>query len=218
MPQAVRAGPWTWVGLLLALFGTPLIVIATGAWPKTDAAAASRSLIIIALAIVVMFIVTHGEKRPLRSIGLHFDHVWRSIGRGLALAVALFALIVGLLLIYGAIGIKYGEGAAIAPALWAVSLTVVRAGFTEEVLYRGFAFTRIEEMVGNTWLAFAVTLTIFALAHFNQGWPGIIIAALSGALLTLYFMWKRDLLAVIVAHFTVDFIPNVVLPAFGLVD
>jgi membrane protease YdiL (CAAX protease family) len=219
MEQTIRrAGPWTWIGLFLALFGTSIIIAATSGWQKSDVLAASRSLMVIALAIAVMGIVTSGEKRPLRSIGLHFDHPLRSIGRGLVLMVGLVALIVAIVAVYGALGIKYGEGAAVAPSLWAAFLTVVRAGFTEEVLYRGFAFTRIEELSGNKWWAFAITLTIFAAAHYNQGWPGIVIAALSGAALTLYFMWKRDLLAVITAHFMVDFIPNVLLPAFGLVD
>jgi len=36
-----------------------------------------------------------------------------------------------------------------------------------------------------------------------------------GAALTAFYLWKRDLLAAIIAHFLVDFIPNVALPALS---
>ena len=36
-----------------------------------------------------------------------------------------------------------------------------------------------------------------------------------GAVLTAFYVWKRDLIAAMFGHFLVDFIPNVILPLFG---
>lgn len=41
MEQTIRrAGPWTWIGLFLALFGTSIIIAATSGWQKSDVLAA----------------------------------------------------------------------------------------------------------------------------------------------------------------------------------
>jgi len=44
---------------------------------------------------------------------------------------------------------------------------------------------------------------------------GVAIAFVLGAVLTGFYLWKRDLISNILAHFLVDFIPNVVLPMLG---
>ena len=214
-----RGGTWTWLGLVIALLGIPAVVtVARWYGPQSDALIAARELAIIGLCAVLLLIVTKGEGRPLASLGLGFDRPLRSLGQGTILAVVLFASVLAILAVFSILGIKYGEGSKVAPSLSVALLTVVRAGFAEELLYRGFAFTRIEEMTGNKWIAFAVTLIAFALFHFRGGWPGIFLALVLGGLLTLYFMWRRDLLAAIFAHFLVDFVPNIVLPALGAVD
>jgi uncharacterized protein len=59
-----------------------------------------------------------------------------------------------------------------------------------------------------------IPLAIFALGHYRQGVAGIIIALLTGAVLTYAYVWKRDLVANMIAHFTVDFVPNILLPLF----
>jgi membrane protease YdiL (CAAX protease family) len=41
---------------------------------------------------------------------------------------------------------------------------------------------------------------------------GVFLALVLGAILTGFYLWKRNLLAVIVAHFMVDFIPNILFP------
>ena len=48
--------------------------------------------------------------------------------------------------------------------------------------------------------------------HFSQGVAGILITFVIGAIATAIYLWKRNLLILIVAHFMVDFIPNVLLP------
>jgi len=97
-------------------------------------------------------------------------------------------------------------------------LAVVRAGISEEVLYRGYALERLQSLTGSKWIAAATTLVLFAAFHYRQGLAGIFLALILGAVLTGFYLWKRNLTANMFGHFLVDFVPNVVLPLFGAVD
>jgi len=208
------------VGLAVALFGLPAIVTAYN-WQvtqPTDATIAIRETAILTLTAFLLWVVVKRERLPLSSIGLRFDRPGKSLGWGLALATVIFASLVGILAAYSSLGIKYGEGARIAPSLLVTFLTVVRAGISEEVFYRGFALERLQSLSGSKWIAAAISLLLFAAFHYRQGLAGIFIALVVGAVITLFYMWKRDLLAAIIAHFLVDFTPNVLLPLLGAGD
>jgi membrane protease YdiL (CAAX protease family) len=218
MSQSNRS--WTLVGLIIALFGLPAIVAAYN-WQvsaPSDATIALREVAILGLTALLLWIVVKGERLPLSSIGLSFDRPGRSLLRGVGLLVLIFAVLVGILAAYGALGIKYGEGARIAPSLWVTLLTVFRAGISEEIFYRGFALERLQSLSGSKWVAAAVVILFFAAFHYRQGLAGVFIALVTGAILTGFYLWKRDLLAAIIAHFLVDFIPNVALPLLGAGD
>ena len=51
--------------------------------------------------------------------------------------------------------------------------------------------------------------------HYQQGIGGIIIATLGGLVMSCFYWKTRDLKAVMIAHFMVDFIPNVLIPLIG---
>lgn len=212
---------WTITGLLIALLGLPAVVTASRLLaenPKSDGAIVIREVAILALTAFLIWIVVKGERRPLSSIQLRFDQLGRSLAWGIGFAVVCFGVLVLCLVGFQALGIRYGEGASIAPSLTVAFLTVLRAGISEEVFYRGFAISRLEEMVGSKWIAAAISLVLFAGFHYRQGWAGIFLAFTIGAVLTAFFLWKRNLLAAIFAHFLVDFIPNVLLPLLGAQD
>ena len=104
MPSQSRN--WTLFGLVLALFGLPAIV-AVYNWRvamPSDAAIAVREIAILALTAFLLWIVIKRERLPLTSIGLSFDRPGRALARGLALLVVIFAVLVGILVVYGALG------------------------------------------------------------------------------------------------------------------
>lgn len=211
---------WTRLGIAIALFGLPAIVAAYN-WQvatPTDATIAVREIIILGLTAFLLWIVVSRERLPLSSIGLSFDRAGRSLARALALLIVILAVLVAILAAYSALGIKYGEGARIAPSLGVTLLTVVRAGISEEIFYRGFALERLETLSGSKWIAAIIVVLFFGAFHYRQGFAGVFIALVSGAILTAFYLWKRDLLAAIAAHFLVDFIPNVALPLLGAGD
>ena len=212
---------WTIAGLLIALFGIPLIVTASRLLadnPKSDGAIAVREAAILALTAFLLWIVVSQERRPLSSIQLRFDRLGITLVWGFGLAVVCFAVLLLCLIGFSALGIRYGEGGSVAPSLTVALLTVLRAGISEEVFYRGFAIERMQEMFGSKWVAAGISLVIFAVFHYRQGLPGIFLAFVIGAVLTAFYLWKRNLLAAIFAHFIVDFVPNILLPLLGTQD
>ena len=68
---------------------------------------------------------------------------------------------------------------------------------------------RLEALGLNRFWASIVPLLIFGVAHWTGGWANIVIALVLGAVLTLFYLWRRDLVANIFGHFLVDFISNV---------
>jgi len=206
---------WTNIGLAIALLGIPAIVTAhryLAPDPMATPAIVIRELAILALTAFLLWIVVSKERLPLSSVGIRTNAVGRSLAWGFGLAVVAFILLAGVLVLYSTMGIHYGEGQSISRALPVTLLAVTRAGISEEVLYRGFALERLQTMTGSKWIAAGVTLVLFAAFHFRQGWAGIFIAFVVGALFTAFYLWKRNLIANMFGHFLVDFVPNVLLP------
>jgi len=211
-----RPKGWTWIGLLIALFGIPAIVMLSkiGGAPSNQTILL-RELAILGLTTCLLLIVTRGEGLPLSSIGMRFERPWRTLGTSVLLAFGLMVVAVVAINVLPALGIPQKPTGNPPPALPLMTLMVIRAGISEEVFYRGFALERIEKLSGSKALAIVVTLAAFAGFHFSGGLFGILVALILGALLTAYYVWKRNLIVAILAHFLVDFVPNVLLPLLG---
>jgi membrane protease YdiL (CAAX protease family) len=155
----------------------------------------------------------------LDSIGLHNRNWGKSILWGVIGAVIGFAALAILLVIFSQMGIKFGEGADAKRysnvSLWVMTVMVLRAGIVEEICYRGYVIERLQKMTGNWFVYFLIPLILFALFHYKQGIPGIIISFVAGGILAVLYLKRRDLKANIITHFIVDFVPNILLPFLG---
>lgn len=213
-----------WTGILLAAFGVPLIILFF-AKASSEGAYSSRfimfrELTILAFTALFLAWILWVEREPLASIGLHPGHWGKSILWGLA-GMAISLLVAALLLfVFSKVGIAFGQGAeakkfdTVSP--WVIFLMVARAGIAEEVFYRGYLMERLAR-VRNHWLVyFLLPLVLFALWHYRQGVGGIILSFCLGAVLAVMYWKKRDLKANIIAHFLVDFIPNLLVPLVGV--
>ena len=98
---------------------------------------------------------------------------------------------------------------------WVLLVVIIRAGFVEELFYRGYAIERLQSLTDSRIFAAGIPLVIFAVSHYRQGQAGIIIAMLTGAVLTAVYLYKRNLWITIAAHFLGDFIPNILVPLFA---
>jgi uncharacterized protein len=93
---------------------------------------------------------------------------------------------------------------------------VVTAGIFEEVLYRGYAIERLTTIWGSQWTAAVVTVALFILAHLPViGFAHLPPVAVVGVLVTLLYLWRRDLILNMVAHATIDGIALLVVPIAG---
>jgi membrane protease YdiL (CAAX protease family) len=200
----------TWIELVLSLFVMLLIRYAfvflvpemTVAW------AILKETSIWASAAALLVIIRRGEHLSFRSIGLGTARWWMSILWGFAIALVSAAALGGLAYLTG-----YGHGPGSAAfeklPLWLITLIVFRAGVVEELFYRGYAIERLQMIgLGRFW-SVTIPLVIFSLGHWSGGAANILIALAAGIILTGFYLWRRDLVANMIGHGSVDFVANV---------
>jgi membrane protease YdiL (CAAX protease family) len=200
----------TSIGLFIAFFG---MLIARQAvsyfYPSTTFASAVWKESLIWLCVIALFLVIrNGEHLPLGSVGIGNASPMKSVLWSLPLAAVCF-LVGGLLVAITHYGHSENAEAFGKLPIWLVSLICVRAGFAEELFFRGYAIERLQAFGLNRYWAAAIPLVVFAVGHWTGGWANIVIALALGAILSASYLWRRDLIMNMIAHFLVDFVPNV---------
>ncbi len=209
---ASRIPKITWLGLFVALFGMLIArQIVSFIWPTlTLTAAIWKESLIWLCAIILLVIIRRGERLPLRSVGIGTSPWWKSILWGLVMTV--ISGVVGFGLAHAT---HYGQAdnptaAAFSKLpVWLLILIILRAGVVEELFYRGYAIERLESLGLNRVWAVVIPLAIFGVGHWTGGWANILIALVLGVILSVFYLWRRDLVANMIAHFLVDFIGNI---------
>ena len=158
--------------------------------------------------IALLLIVRRGERLPFSSIGIGTSTVAKSIlwGGILVVLCGIVGSVVAILAHFK--GGEMGDALAKLP-LWLVILIVLRAGVVEELFYRGYAIERLQQLGLNRYVAGIIPLLIFGFAHGTNGWANIILALSLGAVLTAFYLWRRDLVANMIGHFMIDLIATV---------
>jgi membrane protease YdiL (CAAX protease family) len=87
---------------------------------------------------------------------------------------------------------------------WAVLIISPTAAFCEEFLFRGYLLTQLHDWLHSLLWAWVVSSVAFGLAHFYQGWSGIIRAGLLGALLAYPVVHWGSLYPAMLAHWMID--------------
>ncbi len=168
----------------------------------------SRELIFWALTLVLAAYVLLVERRSISSIGLDRP-TWKSVvfgGLGALVMVGGMAFIY--LVIFPALGLSPNEPGTVAVKalpFWFRVLIVVRAAVFEEMFFRGFMIERLTEILGSRWGAAAISLAAFTLLHLGYwGWAHLMIAGFGGIVLTVLYLWRRDLAANMIGHLLTD--------------
>lgn len=211
MFKGAQSRPWLAISLFLALVGPGLVALLSQHL-ATDPGALAPHATSLAMFIGLLVAVATIGKRVLAVDWRHMGFAgssWRSLLWAIPLA-AIFIFIYGpfaywVLSVLGVDG--FGEGVATLQALptWYLVAAVIIVAGGEEWLYRGFAIERLEAVTGSTWIAGAVSLTAFVLAHLPLWGPGpALTTAVSGGILTVLYIWKRDVLMLIAAHVATD--------------
>ena len=85
----------------------------------------------------------------------------------------------------------------------------VVSSFAEEIIFRGFLITRIEE-IGHktkmaTWIAVVLSAVIFGLIHFEWGPMGVVQTGFMGLAMAISYVWlKRKIWILVLAHMYMD--------------
>jgi uncharacterized protein len=204
-------------GLTLALVGPPLVA-SIGRPLVADTPSVSEGLAgqaaLVLLAVSVLIILRRWQHQPLTSIGLG---ALRARSVALALFLILFFRFVFLpltlfaLTSLGLAGWDAGVAALGALPTWYLTLAVIIGPTVEEILYRGYAIQTLASISGSRAIAVIVSTTAFGLAHVpGWGWGPATSALLSGAVAAVFYVWTRDLNALILSHVVTDFFGIVV--------
>ncbi len=171
------------------------------------AATLIRELLFWLMSAAIVAYVLAVEKLPLSSIG------WRtptatSLGVGILGAVVAFAAMAAIYLyLLPLVDPHYAAKAATVgalPILVKVEI-VLRAAIFEEIFYRGFMIERLGSIVRSRTVAAVISWAAFTAAHVSYwGWGSVLIAGVGGAVLTVLYLWRRDLSSNMIAHALTD--------------
>lgn len=209
-------------GLVLAWAGTALLISPFARSlddPSRLPLALAGQALFGALAAGIIVIVLFWERQPLRSLWLQ-PFRWQSIVWGFLLVAAYYGIFwpVGewVRRSAGLPGFSAGMDQLTRFPLWYRMVAVAGAGIGEEILFRGFSVTRLAMLTRRTWLAALMTLVGFYLLHVPVwGWGFALGGLVSGAAVMAFFIWRKDLLAMMVFHVSTDAIGLVVAPIFS---
>lgn len=162
-----------------------------------------------ALALGLLALTRWGEGRSLVSLGIE-RLTWRmaalAVGLGvlLSLTVPLLTVLISQIIPAPESGGIVDTASGYTPGI--LLLSVLTAGITEEILFRGYAIERLIELTRRPWISALISLGVFVLTHL-AGWNlahvvGVVLPL--GTILTALYMWRRNLVFVIIAHIMVD--------------
>lgn len=209
-----KVSPFTWIGLFISLFGFIALRLTFRAFGVSNSITADlcRELVVWMMAAFLILLVRFGEGLPLSSIRLG-TAPWRQSLKHGATLTGLCGVTAWIVISFTGYGHGPGSAGFNKMPIWFETLGVIRAGIVEELFFRGYAIERLESIGCGRVLSAAIPLIIFAAAHWTGGIPNIIIAFVVGTVLTLFYMWRRDLVANMIGHGLSDFL-GLVLPRF----
>jgi membrane protease YdiL (CAAX protease family) len=208
-------------GLAVAWGGTLLIGPVERLFGAPDALSTNviGQVLFWSIAGCVIAIVWFWERESLRSLWLK-PLRWQSIAWGLALTAVNWTLLfpVGEFIrrTAGLPGFEMGMTPVIAMPLWYRIWAVLGAGILEELLFRGYTVTRLTMLIGRPWMAAAIAVLGFALIHVpHWGWGFAVGGLFGGAVAMAFFLWRRDLVAMMVFHTITDAAGLIIAPMYS---
>ncbi|MFN0046708.1 MAG: lysostaphin resistance A-like protein [Sphingorhabdus sp.] len=218
MSRATPSKPLILLGVAIAIIGNALFAFSQ---LEPDASIPARLLregtAWLLLAVVVGYALRI-EKLPATSLGL-CPFSWKQTQLpGLAAGIALTLFAGAAVYIAQTVFHLEADNHLISMLAgmpwWMLVLLSLRAGFVEEILFRGYLLDRLTRLSGRRWIGIVGSIALFTAMHFG-GWQAgqLILVALAGTLFTALYLWKRNIMICVIAHFTVDLIAALAITA-----
>lgn len=211
---------WGVLALVLALLVVPGLVIGFRELgrPGGDVAALGIEVAMFVVTAVAIWLLRTKDGRTWADLGLARPRLAQTAGLALLGLVGVIAVLAACLGVFALVGWMYGEGDGVERPMWLLTAMIVRAGTVEELTYRAIGIDGVTRLTRSSTLGWLLPGLLFGALHYSQGPPGIVIATTTGFVLTALFLWKRNLWANMGIHFVVDFVPNILLPLFGVLE
>jgi membrane protease YdiL (CAAX protease family) len=198
---------WKAIGGLSVALGVPALPLSRWTHEFKDAShLVSYELVWWSLSLAIVLYTIYVERRPLRFLGMK-PFRFRDLALGIATGAGTFVLLGFLLFTFSWLqtGVTSAAGSLVVAPLWRRLISTVRAAFAEELLFRGYATSRLQDLTRKPKLAGLLSCAIFTAEHIPVwGWTHLVLAGCGGLALTATFLWKRNLWIVVMAHFVVD--------------
>jgi len=206
-----RTAPSRIQALLIAVLAAAGFLLLVRLFPSiakaSDSQIVVKALVEIFASVALLYaLIRWGGVSP-ESLGVRRVRA-ASVGWGLVCFIATAMLSAIVVFSFANFGIGQDKGTLTALASHSVPIILLiaaMASIAEEIVFRSVLISQLEMATGRSWLAGAISLAVFAGAHAGGWGPWqILFAAVPGLILTVFFLWKRDLWICILAHFLTD--------------
>lgn len=195
------------IGVLLAFLASLRVLpslLAADTWGVV-----LREMVLIGASLLALALIARARTVTPAALGLTRFRP-SSVIWGLACGVMTIAASVVMLSVMQRFGLRQNPAMLAAlgarPA-WLLVIMALTAAISEEVVFRAVMIPHVAAASGSTALGVVVSLAAFALAHAaGWGWAQVLFAAVPGAVLILFFLWRRDLSVCVTGHFLTDMI------------
>lgn len=158
--------------------------------------------------IVVLLYISLVERRNFASVGFRRPKVLDLVLAALAGILMLAGIIVIYQIIFPLFHLKMNAGelkSLLQTPFWYRLILVTRAAVAEELLFRGYPIERLRELTGGFVPAAILSCAAFTYAHLaSWGAAQLIVAGYGGVVLTILYVWRRNLWANMLAHWIAD--------------
>ncbi len=161
----------------------------------------------LAVAVLILYVLLV-ERCPLSSIGFRKLRLWDIPIAILAGVLMVATIMVIYSVIFPALHLQMNSremSKLLATPFWYRFMLVTRAALAEETLFRGYPIERLEELTKSRFAAGAISWAAFTIAHLSAwGFPQLVVARSGGIILTVLYIWRRNLPANMIAHWVAD--------------
>jgi uncharacterized protein len=170
----------------------------------------ARDAIVWGCAVIILLWLACVERLPLSSIGFRRPN-WKGVVFGIVTAIVITAIMVLQFVVIipmfhlNTTAIVARQQAILHTPYWYRVELVLRAAFTEEILFRAYLIEKVRQLFKSTTLAVIVSVAAFTYAHL-RGWGPVQLISVCGAgiVLALLYVWRKDLPSNMLAHFLSD--------------
>lgn len=197
--------------ILYSVFFLPGIVAQSGALarPSFDSVVYNIQIVVVAVPqlLLTLYILQLHPGSTLRAFGIGRIHI-RDIGGAALSFLALVALFVPVALLVALVSDELSRD-AIPAVTWTfnrpamlplIAIAMVTVGYREELFFRSYLITRLEQLGLGGAASVGISTLLFALGHIYQGVAGVAVALVIGALFGVLFRRRRNLHEIAIAH------------------